>query len=1248
MSLSSASPSIPLPVGGSSGHNVPSNPTGNGAHSHQYARDILSSPDAADTCPVCLEPLSFSFRLPGEKPHVVPECGHSLHEACFVAVYAPSGTRNSAQVPRKTNLGVCGVCRKPMKVGEGDAMHGGGSSGKSNKLAALTGMVDRSATTFPGRTSSSTPTGSASSRIVLTGNTATSVGLGNNNNNTLTSYDPNEDDPLDLFPSHGGNGSIRSGSSGHGSHSHVSPFVVAPSITVKPEFSTLTRSTTEPTQPLTCIVTIELPSRRGHSHLPGTVMDDYLQLSNQPHLQGHASDRSDTTIRHTAHAAAHGGHRTSTSSTSTNSTSPPPPTQYAYNATPAPGNTSSNPFATITEDLRNRIIDWKGHPLSGLGPLQMYDLLSVRRDALVREFYVYLFREAIICVVEERKRSIANRILGSGAGNLGDHAYSASAPAGPGKGVLRLKGRIYVRHIKQVTETSVKSELSLTIDMEDERLESFILIFKDRATLEAWRSRIVELFGAFKGRDPIGNGNGTGGRTINNPVGNGIGDFGNGYPPQRVGTVSSISTSDTASTSASASQNDSLLAQGSRSTLASSTSHSQSQSHTTYTQRNANSTGLKHSPSSVSAAHSAGSGASGSGSGGSIASGGEDYNTQTNNALAGHMANMNINMSYSYPSSNFVAPHVSNGPSNSLPPVPHTGFDLILVLSLPPPNSSPSTAALKHRVLKTSLDFVIASLGGRDRLSIVTFEAGMGGRVRRTPFLCPGRPQGVVRLKKFVEGIGASLSMSSPTSPDSGISPSSTNEDEFLIRTPRDEKTDVVTAVNHALDIVLQRKARNPISGMMLVSDSADSTRRAQMDLVLARAEAANVPIHSFGYGRSHDPASLWLMSNHTSGTYTFIKDWYDLRDCLAGCLGGMMSIALTNMKLHMRVVDGRRFRVRKVSGGPACIVSSDGTDVDVDVGELRFGERKEMLVEVELDNAAGIGGGSSMGLYDRNESASPPPPGSSSRPRNATEQFVANMGLDLSDSSFSGAGGNGAMSGSGMGVLGGMDGTASLAEGMMEGMIDELPVFEIDGSFYDPAVAKQVSRLAHPVLLTVTVLPPGSPSSAYGSNGGKNGANGPVDPVIVRRRMELLASDMITRALVLVSRKNVPQAQRILNETKRILHTVLQNITQTLPPPNPHSQSQAQPHRNRKEALTFSAVRTLQSILADISLLSEALSENVDLFAHDQRNFGAQQAMILRDQKSWTGRSATERVFWTAEVASEMVVRSRDWIGRE
>jgi hypothetical protein len=362
------------------------------------------------------------------------------------------------------------------------------------------------------------------------------------------------------------------------------------------------------------------------------------------------------------------------------------------------------------------------------------------------------------------------------------------------------------------------------------------------------------------------------------------------------------------------------------------------------------------------------------------------------------------------------------------------------------------------------------------------------------------------------------------------------------------------------LDVVLQRKSRNHVAGMLLVSDAADSTRRAQMDLVLARAEAANVPIHSFGYGRSHDPASLWLMSNHTSGTYTFVNDWYDLRGCLAGCIGGMMSIGSMNMKLHMKVVDGNRFRIRKLSGGPSSIVASDGRNVDVDIGELRYGERKEMLVELELDNSDAL----------RQDNAR-----RSQRAMNATDRFNQSLGLD-------------ALS---------IEDTADLTDGMMDRMIDEVPVFEIDGTFYDPAASKHVSRLAHPVLLTVTLLPAGGSSPARQPNVRS-------DTVIVRRRMELLASDMITRALVLVSRKNFPAAQKFMNETKRILHTVLQQVSQSLPPPT----SNGAMVRNRKEQLTLTSIRVMQAILHDLQILSDAMEENVDLFAHDQRNFGAQQ----------------------------------------
>lgn len=44
---------------------------------------LVSTEDDRDgdvTCPVCVEPMGFTYRLPGEKPPIIPECGHALHE----------------------------------------------------------------------------------------------------------------------------------------------------------------------------------------------------------------------------------------------------------------------------------------------------------------------------------------------------------------------------------------------------------------------------------------------------------------------------------------------------------------------------------------------------------------------------------------------------------------------------------------------------------------------------------------------------------------------------------------------------------------------------------------------------------------------------------------------------------------------------------------------------------------------------------------------------------------------------------------------------------------------------------------------------------------------------------------------------------------------------------------------------------------------------------------------------------------
>jgi len=882
------------------------------------------------------------------------------------------------------------------------------------ELAVITNMGDNHSSLFPGRDNPIARTCAA-----------------------VKQHDPRDDEPLEY-------NSSKSAQSEHGQH------IVAPSIHIHPEFPSMTR-TNDMNQPLTCVVVIELPGRvPGKSS--GLVIPEYYGKPRSQHSSpGPSSPHSDNIPRHRKN---HGldesfQNQRQLSDTHYALTSKKPQT-HDYSPNALIHSDEDSPFHAITEDLRNRIIDWKGHPFSDLGPLQMYDLLSIRREAALRELHVYLFQESIICVVEEKKRDMTS--------------HTASS-----KGALRLKGRIYVRHIKNVIASSAVGEMSLTIDVEDE-LAPFILIFKDRISLESWKNSIKALVNWHH-------------------VKNGL--VLHQEPEQPPGQIRSL-----------------VNRRGSQSTMSSSTS--------------------PVSPMEVPPF--------------------EDD----------ELSNYDDSSSY------FVTPQTPSGPSNSLAPLAHAQMDLILVISLPPPNSLPSTAQLKIKVIKATLEFLVAHLGPEDRLSLVTFEVGIGGNVRKTPFLMVGRPPSRARLEKFIDETGVKFDE---------------KKDEFLVRGSK-EKTDVISAINHgkqinnqekivsanilfsaALDVVLQRKGRNPVTGLILISDASDSTHRAQMELVLARAEAACVPIHSFGYGRSHDPSSLWLVSNRTSGTYTFVKDWYDLQDCVAGCVGGMMSIGLLDMKLHLKVVDNYHFKIRKVSGGRQPSLSADGQSVDIDVGELRYGEKKEILIELERDN--------------NNQQRLAQQRAGHHRAMNATDQFVQSLGLEaltIDD-----------------------DEDPDFEDGMMDGLIDEVPVLEVDGSFFDPAAAQNVPRLVHPVLLTISLLP--------GSQNSQKRLSAVSDPLVVRRRMELLASDMITRALVLVSRQNIPQAQKILDETKRILHTVLQTVSRCLPPHTNGSGS-----RNSKELLALAAVRTMQAILQDLQLLSEALEDNVELFAHDQRNFGTQQ----------------------------------------
>lgn len=132
----------------------------------------------------------------------------------------------------------------------------------------------------------------------------------------------------------------------------------------------------------------------------------------------------------------------------------------------------------------------------------------------------------------------------------------------------------------------------------------------------------------------------------------------------------------------------------------------------------------------------------------------------------------------------------------------HVPIDIVLVIPL-----SPSMHGLKITLLRDMLQFLLYSMGERDRVGLVSFGGG-GGAVP----IVGMTTKSWHGWNKVVDSIKASGSRSS--------------------------RADPVEGANVAMDILMQRRTANPISSIMVVSDSATAEDET-VDFVVSRAEAA-------------------------------------------------------------------------------------------------------------------------------------------------------------------------------------------------------------------------------------------------------------------------------------------------------------------------------------------------------------------------------------------------------------------------
>lgn len=503
----------------------------------------------------------------------------------------------------------------------------------------------------------------------------------------------------------------------HSTHARQSPgpaSVTIPAITVQSEFATINRrSNRSPKQTVSCLISVQVPEAGKRESYTPSVSPVSLPEANKspPPLPDIRTPQR------------------------------PQPSDAPFRSDRFAASTAGDPFSHILADLKDRMSDYKSSGVNKLGKIWLFDILKVRKGSVVLDISVYLFEHALVCVTEEKKKSIRGFLASPSYASLRNQASDEKANKRD-KGILKLKGRIYFKHVKRVVDTSISGELSLTISMEDENVESFILALRDKNSLELWRKTIDKA--VREAKEEISQ------TTI------------------AISSPLSTAASTTTGKLAKMGFGESLIAATQKSPIASAQARLE------------------------------------------------------NIALPGRtLTNENAGTS----DSNTLVPM---GMTPLLPI--HTPLDLLIVCSVPPASSTNSSSALKIRLITAAMGHVCAMLGPHDRISIVSYEHGIGGSVRRTPFLSPCRTESRMKLQRYLTCLGGNIDKNVQGGADGG---------DFSVPMDGETKIDMVAGVNYGLDRILQRDTKNPLTSMILIHDNGEAVKRAAMDLILARAETA-------------------------------------------------------------------------------------------------------------------------------------------------------------------------------------------------------------------------------------------------------------------------------------------------------------------------------------------------------------------------------------------------------------------------
>ncbi|KAL6206335.1 hypothetical protein ACLB2K_023583 [Fragaria x ananassa] len=242
-----------------------------------------------------------------------------------------------------------------------------------------------------------------------------------------------------------------------------------------------------------------------------------------------------------------------------------------------------------------------------------------------------------------------------------------------------------------------------------------------------------------------------------------------------------------------------------------------------------------------------------------------------------------------------------------------TPIDLVTVLDV-----SGSMEGTKLSLLKQAVRFVIENLGPSDRLSIVLFSSSSRRVFPLQRMTVDGRESAVIAIESL----------------------------------RADGGTNIAEGLRKGSKVLEDRRERNPVSSIILLSDGKDTYNITANRLlnqlpnsIRSSDMQQEIPVHTFGFGYDHDPNIMHAISDVSGGTFSFIESVGMIQDSFALCIGGLLSVVAQEVRLTLRSASPGVKILAIPSGRHVNEIFDEGQQGVIHVGNMYAEEQRQFLV---------------------------------------------------------------------------------------------------------------------------------------------------------------------------------------------------------------------------------------------------------------------------------------------------------------